>query len=123
MLALMSRARLRPAGLGGDERNAILSCVWGRKRQRIRALRRQYDWIASDRVAEAVIDLAGDDEHELLVLVEAARIDWRDVLMWDEEARRPSFVDEAAHQFARNGAVTCGTDRARRCAARVNICS
>lgn len=62
-------------------------CVWGRKIERIRALRRQYDWIASDRVAEAVIDLAGDDEHELSVVVEAARIDWRDVLTWDEDRR------------------------------------
>ena len=61
--------------------------MWGAKKERIRALRRQYDWIASDRVAEAVIDLAGDDEHELLVLVEAARMDWRDVLMWDEDRR------------------------------------
>lgn len=80
------------------ELNAIVSYVWGRKKERIRALRRQYDWIASDRVAEAVIDLAGDDEYELLVLVEAARMDWRDVLMWDEDrrngVRRPPMTEE-----------------------------
>ena len=83
---------------GRAELNAIVSCMQGRKEERIRALRRQYGWIASDRVAEAVIDLAGDDEHELLVLVEAARIDWRDVLMWDEDrrngVRRPPMTDE-----------------------------
>ncbi len=70
----------------------------GRKQERIRALRRQYDWIDSDRVAEAVIDLAGDDEHELPALVEAARIDWRDVLAWDEDrrngVRRPPMTEE-----------------------------
>ena len=75
-----------------------MSCVRGRKKERIRALRRQYGWIASDRVAEAILDLAGDDEHELLVLVEAARMDWRDVLMWDEDrrngVRRPPMTDE-----------------------------
>jgi hypothetical protein len=73
-----------------------------RKSRRIKALREQYDWIDSDRVAEAVIDLASD-EREFLALVEAARIDSRDVLMWDEDrrngVRRPQMSEERQREL------------------------
>lgn len=59
---------------------------------------KRYEWISSERVAEAIIDLAGDDERELEILVEAARVDWRDVLMWDDDRRngvqRPVMSEE-----------------------------
>lgn len=64
----------------------------------MKALMEDHEWISSARVAEAIVDLAGDDARELEVLVEAARVDWRDVLAWDADRRngvqRPVMSEE-----------------------------
>jgi len=51
------------------------------------ALLATYEGPEPDRVRRAIVSLAHDDEGELRILVKAARVDYRDVLAWEQEQR------------------------------------
>ena len=79
-------------GVGTDGLSTVLEHSFLGKAQEARTILARYGTEAHerepDRVRLAVIELSGGDLAELSRLVDLAKQDWRDVLMWAEKQRQ-----------------------------------